>query len=257
MTSIYIAAHKPLSYDIEAPYVAVYVGEAATRNLPGLNPLLGEVEPDNAYFCELTAQYRVWKHVMPTLPSNVIVGFCHYRRFFTFDKTAENWDAVRGIKAKEIIADAFGKDCDVILPEPVRFEVQTWRNSLTVMRRLRRLRRPGVCLNLTEQYRAFHNKTDMETGLELLPVEHRSGFEQYLKTEGLSLYNMYIARCSTVDAYFSLMFPWLLALGNHIDLETRDTYQKRALAFLSERFASYYFMTHHKPSFSRVSLIQV
>ncbi len=76
---LFVSHHKPF-HQIDLPgYTPIQVGkEKATHQLNMIGDNTGDhISSLNPYFCELTAQYWVWKNVRADH-----VGFCHYRRFF-------------------------------------------------------------------------------------------------------------------------------------------------------------------------------
>lgn len=91
------------------------------------------ISAKNGGYCELTAQYWVWKNYLPSHPNVEYVGFCHYRRYMDFwnknDTYEQSFYNFRYIdKAsfasslfpkcnEQNIVTALSKDADVILPE--------------------------------------------------------------------------------------------------------------------------------------------
>lgn len=80
---IFMCAHKSVSF---LPPLCVAVQGGAKINPPIENTIpdcVGEgISEKNPSYCELTVQYYAWKNEEADY-----YGFCHYRRFFCFDKS--------------------------------------------------------------------------------------------------------------------------------------------------------------------------
>ena len=64
-------------------------------------------------------------------------------------------------------------------------------------------------------------------------------FEDWSKQNSLSSpCNLFIMKKKMFEEYCNFVFPILFELEKQVDLTGRDLYQKRALAFLSERLTS-------------------
>lgn len=81
---IIVCYHKPGKYISNEVYVPVHVGKATSKyNLPIQGDNEGEnISSLNYTYCELTGLYWAWKNIKADY-----IGLCHYRRFFTFEKS--------------------------------------------------------------------------------------------------------------------------------------------------------------------------
>ena len=247
---IYVITHKNIPLEIKKPHELFYVG-GSDVGLGRLNEISGySIASKNKQFCELTAHYWVWKNIIPTLHPNDYIGFCHYRRYFTFGNKI-SIDEIESFDPTDIICKIFNEGYNCILPTPLEFSQHTWiKNTI----KYKRLFTPYTKYRLIEQYDDNHILDDLLVAVDLLPIEHRNKFEKYIKTNyTLSAYNMYIARVKDFNDYFKLLFAWLFEVENKIDISSRDAYQSRLFGFLAERFSSYYFQTYMKPYFSDVT----
>lgn len=81
---IVVCYHKPGKYISNDVYLPVHVGKEISKyDLP----IQGDNEGDNISslnyaYCELTGLYWAWKNIKADY-----IGLCHYRRFFTFEKS--------------------------------------------------------------------------------------------------------------------------------------------------------------------------
>lgn len=79
--NIFVSCKKPCILPQSEIFIPIQTGAAkAKTHYAMLQDDEGEnISEKNEMYCELTAQYWVWKHV-----KSDYYGFCHYRRFFSF-----------------------------------------------------------------------------------------------------------------------------------------------------------------------------
>jgi len=250
---IFVISHKPITVELGKPFEPLYVGQAA-NSVSGLNDQTGNsISSKNSFFSELTAQYWIWKNILPTIDTNEIIGFCHYRRFFSYGLPVKNLFDVTKINHIEKISELLQNEADVLLATESTFPLKQHWFSKSIA--LQKLKFPWQSLTLFEQFELEHDKQDLLTAINLLPNEHKQDFINYLNGYKLSPYNMYAAKPAILENYFSTLFPWLFELEKRLDLSSRDTYQARLPGFISERFASYYFNKVHRPALTDVSFL--
>jgi len=250
----YIISHKEVDYPTSEGYEIIYVGDAANSGLKNINDRNGDnISELNPYFCELTAQYWIWKNHFPSKDSNDLVGFCHYRRFFSFDSTSSTPTELMESGSRSAINSCL-KDVEVILPEGITFPVkQHW---FSWSKKTGKLKFPWGKATLLEQWQTGHQYESLILATEILPKNHKKGFLEHLNTYELHPYNMYIARVKVLNEYFSILFPWLFEYKEFLNKSVRsDINQSRLFGFISERFASYYFSRNHKFTTIPVKLI--
>jgi len=135
-----------------------------------------------------------------------LIGFCHYRRFFSFGFAAKNLQDLTKINHHQEVSQLLDSG-DVVLPTKSTFPLkQHWYSK---SKTLGKLKLPWQSLTLFEQFELEHDIKDLRTAINLLPEEHRVDFTDYLNTTSLSAYNMYIAKSHALEEYFSTLFPWL------------------------------------------------
>jgi len=109
---IMVACHKPGPVYHDEIYTPVHVGRAISKFTDEMTDMIGDdtgdnISKKNEHYCELTAQYWVWKNYHDV----EFIGFCHYRRFFNISITKNNvhslfrdTDVIMvGVKTKEIV----------------------------------------------------------------------------------------------------------------------------------------------------------
>ena len=92
---IFIACHKPVNVYHDSVYIPIHVGRVISIYKEEMKNMIGDdtgdnISSKNPYFCELTAQYWVWKNIKDVK----YVGFCHYRRFFQTKITNDNVEEI-------------------------------------------------------------------------------------------------------------------------------------------------------------------
>ena len=198
----------------------------------------------NRYFAEITALYWIYKNT--TTP---FVGMFQYRRYLSLNNNSHypmiEFPSMRfrhlGINHLEGFSKEFLRDLelekkfilpwfathDIIISEPIK-------------------------LNTYEQYKQEHVISDLDLALKIIkekyPKMYDFAVENLNSQEGFYPTNMFITRREILTAYGDWLFSILLPLYEEIkdELKTRDTEQKLALAYLSERLFTIYFRYQQK-----------
>lgn len=161
---------------------------------------------------EMTAIYAYWKNLMKN-PD--YVGFQHYRRFF-------NQADFLDIEQYDFIDTQ---------PIPMMFNMSYFTGSPI----------PNfVPTDIKNGYAICHKIEDWNKMEELLKkTPYYEYFEEWSKQSQLtSPCNLFIMKKKMFEEYCEFIFPILFELEKMIDTSTYDGYQKRQLAFLSERLTS-------------------
>lgn len=90
---IFVACHKPFDVISNDVFTPIHVGRAVSRCKEEMTDMIGDdtgynISEKNPYYSELTAMYWAWKN----FHDSEYIGFCHYRRYFDGDITADNID---------------------------------------------------------------------------------------------------------------------------------------------------------------------
>ena len=166
----------------------------------------------NSKLNEMTAIYAYWKNLMKDAD---YIGFNHYRRLFKIED-------LNDIAEYDII-DA--------KPIPMVFNMSFFTRSPI----------PNyVPTDIKKGYAICHKIEDWNKMEELLKkTPYYVDFEEWSKQNSLtSPCNMFIMKKKIFEDYCKFVFPILFDLEQKINLEGRDGYQRRALAFISERLTS-------------------
>ena len=204
----------------------------------------------NRYFAEISALYWIYKNT-----KTPFVGMFQYRRFLSINNNANypiiEYPSMRfrhlGINHLKGFAKEFLHDLELekkyILPWFITHDV---------------IISEPIKLNSYEQYKNEHIISDLDKALDIINKKHPHMYDFAIQTlnsqDGFYPTNMFITRREILNNYASWLFSILLPLYDEIkeDLKTRDTEQKLALAYLSERLFTVYFRYHQKHSGLRI-----
>ncbi len=221
---LFVSHHKPF-HQIDLPgYTPIQVGkEKATHQLNMIGDNTGDhISSLNPYFCELTAQYWVWKNVRADH-----VGFCHYRRFFNIgSRITPNQISLSTFQKKQSILlniqriSELTKHFDCLLPQKTKL--------------------PGT---IRENYSLYHDPSDFLITEKILKRRHPEIWPQIDQALNSKIFyhgNMFVLPFPIFDHYMTWLFDILFEAQTLIDSESRDPYQARVFGFLSERLWTIY-----------------
>lgn len=222
---IFMVYHKPSPFLAAEPFVPIQVG--AGIDIPDVvcrDNTMDNIAEKNPNFCELTAQYWIWKNVRADY-----VGLMHYRRLISFtgcgewtfldfsDKTCERfgWNAGR--------IDALLRDYDILLPP-----------DDTVFP-------PGERGNVMTPYEFHcreHRKCDIDAAIaaihDLTPEYDRYAQKALCEDTHECFGNICVMRKDLFDSYSEWLFKILFEVERRIEIpENRE--DARLFGFLSER----------------------
>ncbi|GAA4834527.1 hypothetical protein GCM10023221_09110 [Luteimicrobium xylanilyticum] len=237
-TFVAVVAHKSSWVPDIDGYFPVVVGEGRREVvLDTTQPVyqddtLENIANKNANFCELTAQYWVWRNVEARYK-----GMVHYRRFLKAPGTGR-------VIGREEIANALS-DVDLLIP--YRWEV-AGEGIATI---------PKTVMN---QYGRAHAAGDLlETFAiveELFP-DYRNAFLKVMRDSKFFLANMYIGRQEVFDDYSEWLFAILDKFAASCDLREYGTaYQSRVYGFLSERLFTVWLEKNTTVRYRRLGMLR-
>lgn len=209
--SMYIIAHKIFNRPNVKEYIPLQVGAEGKEILEGYKQdnVGDNISIKNPNYCELTGLYWIWKNDA----ESDVIGISHYRRYFTKQKFFRN---INKILNRDQIENIFAKGYDVILPKKEIYKE-----------------------NAIEQYSISSGfKSDFETIREIIKRDHPdylNAFDKVMKQNRMHQYNMMVCNKKIFDNYCEWLFDILFKLEPTINLEERDSYQKRIYGFISER----------------------
>lgn len=207
--AIYVMTHKKINTNVPNYYKKMLVGaykDASDTEEYVRDDSLDNISRKNAYYCELTGLYWLWKNC-----NDDIIGLVHYRRFFykKWKKINEN-----EVLDEQTINQTL-KKYDIIVPAKSYYTE-----------------------SLKEQYNNNHYKSDLEKTREIISKdypEYVNAFDKVMKKNTCYAFNMFIMKKELVNEYCKWLFDILFKLEDLIDISSYDEYQRRIYGFLSER----------------------
>lgn len=188
----------------------------------GIN--IGEL---NKFYGEATGIYWIWKNYLKNLQSNDWLGFCQYRRLWLnnlFDQ-----------KQKKNISSLYSN--------LLNNDNKIFQNSETV------LLQPLILKdeNLLEQFEKIYGKNILNNCINLLPERDRDDFLKYLKSNKLSICNMFITKTKIFKKYCVNMFDWINKCYDYCQRENLLSGENTRLPiFMVERYTSFWFEKYSK-----------
>lgn len=164
----------------------------------------------NANYCELTAQYWLWKN-----DKSDIKGLVHYRRFFENNK----FNLTTNSKLKHIInvneIDNILKSYDLILPKKRNYIIETSYSH----------------------YIHAHMKEGLDVTEKVLKDNYPQYFKSYkkvIKRRKAHMFNMLIAKSKVFDEYSDWLFSVLLIVENNLNISEWSKSEARVFGYISE-----------------------
>ena len=217
--TMYILTHKKFDYeDIgeKTIYKPLLCGSAS------LNEDFGYIRDDtgdnisdfNKYYAELTGEYWVWKN-----DNSDIVGFCHYRRYFTkniFLNKLTSYDIQKSLD-----------DYDIILPQKICLGTDVLEDANL-----------SIDIQREEDYVLLRKILAKES------PEYLDSYDEFLNEKEIYNYNMFICRKEIADDYFKWLFNILEIFKDQTDFSQYEKGNARILGYLSERLLNVYVKKH-------------
>ena len=230
--SIYSVYHKPSFIIKNAVIKPIQVGfsndilDIDFRDNSGAD----NIYEKNDTYCELTAQYWMWKNDL----SSDFVGLMHYRRFFDFSEQKLEPNQL-GILEKDGFTLDFENTCglsetdiqrciegqDIILPVEWNVGSAGWKD---------------VRSNYAKS--PFHHLKDLQVVEDVIKEFHPQYlefFEAHMGSKMMCATNMFVMRRDLFDQYCTWLFAVLHELEKRIDITSYDEQERRVFGYLAER----------------------
>lgn len=220
--ALYVCLHKPFPVPRDPALVPIQVGAAlAGAAFPGcLGDDSGEnISAKNPSYCELTAQYWVWRN--RPAPR---VGFFHYRRYLYPGLAHKGLYRVEGAPTDKLLErldfarlPALARDYDLIAP-----------------------RGEDMRLSVRDHYAGakHHRAADLallEDIVRELSPEYVPAMEEYLGGSVCYFGNLYIMAWPLFERYCQWLFPILEEFDRRADWTGRGPQELRVDGYLAER----------------------
>ena len=205
----------------------------------------------NPNYGEYSFHYWLWKNYLNEL-KNDWIGFCQYRRFWTFNQNIEikDFNNFRNIIVRSIPEEY--QNYDVILGTPM--PINQFRLSKFVKKNLSTfIKNPSLIFdkkkrNLKFHFDMMHGQGNIDTAIELLDKHDRNDFKNFLNNSvSFNPNNMFICKSSKIlDNFYQSIFPWLERCEKKFGFNLEGYGLKRIYGFLAERYMPYWFQKNTK-----------
>lgn len=230
---IFVSCHKPVATVQNSMIYPVQVGAALTdKRLEGMayrdNDGADNISALNRKYCELTAQYFVYKNVEADY-----YGFLHYRRYLSFSKKYshavaysakeidENFAARYGLTEEKIAAEV--EKYDIIMPKPYYiFITNRFMYALAPSGKVKDL---DFCLKVIKRDYPEMYKTA----------------KRYMHCPMSYTCNMFIMKKELFRGYCEWLFDILKKFDEEVDCSGYNPVQGRVSGYLAERLLGVYF----------------
>ena len=244
---IFVSYHKKSPIIKSDVFEPIEVGRALKSPENNLKDIMigdneGEnISEKNPRYCELTAQYYVWKNY-EKLGNPDYVGFCHYRRLFNFNSDRRFCGPVlcgdvfeQLMMSGENVEKVVG-ECDILVPEQMKLEGYT----------------------ILSHYGNSHHIKDYQTALEILLnkyPEFKDSVKEYNCGPDGYFTNCYVMTREEFFAYMEWLFSILFEVDTKIP-EYKNFYDNRVVGFIAERLFGIYITQLKKSKEHKIKELQ-
>lgn len=245
MIKIFVACHKPAFVLKNELLYPIQVGAALSENrIEGmLTDDTGEnISKKNLMYCELTAQYWVWKNVTADY-----VGFFHYRRYMSFERVFPiNNDGTLSVGKNPtpyVEVDDIREDLSAYKLDEV------WMKSVICRYSMFTILRERINTTVYRQYCQFHNQKALDCVIDILKKkypEYKDAADEYLHSKEIYYMNMFIMKWELFAEYASWLFDILETYEKSEVYSEVAAVEKRLMGFLGERLFGIFYTFQRK-----------
>lgn len=242
--NIYISTHKASDSIENKFFTPIQVGTSVKGNkkLPDiLHDNTGDnISSLNPKFCELTAQYWVWKNS----PKADFIGFFHYRRYLSFNTKKQFPTDIWGNVVQDYINSDFTEKFR-LNPKTIKETIQHYDIILPKKKDIRTM--PNMGKNNYEQYTGSGYLHEQDLKILLQVIEEKSPdlltyAQKYFDDHMTYLNNMFIMRKEIFADYCEWLFDILFECENRIDYTFYSKEAIRTPGHLAERLLNIYIL---------------
>lgn len=221
---IAVVSHKDYQFPTDSMYIPYFVGPIIQEKQPSSLYLLdneGEnISHKNSNYCELTAQYSLWKNSTAS-----IKGLVHYRRHFfgknKFDKENPIQSVINSNQVKELL-----QQYDMIVPNKRHYYIET----------------------MWSHYEHSHHIEGLILAKKIIEEDYpdyTEAFNTVMNARSAHMFNMFIAKRELFDEYSAWLFDILEKIEKKLDIRSYSTYEARVYGFISELLLDVWIEYHH------------
>lgn len=224
---LFVCCHQPKEVPRHPLLIPIQAGAAlADRHFPGFfhDDTGDHISAKNRSYCELTAQYWVWKNVAADY-----YGFFHYRRYLYPDVRAKLAYQIELEPTLNLLDKLdYGKFADLIQQYDLIFP-----------------KGENMYLPVREHYASapFHHRKDLELMEQIVQEKHpemTEAVEIYLSDTICYFGNIYIMYCKVFDDYCAWLFPLLEEFDRRVGISRYSVPEQRVDGYLAERLLGVY-----------------
>lgn len=202
----------------------------------------------NSFYGEYSFHYWMWKNKISEIQSNEWVGFCQYRKYWSYNNKTNQINNLQDL-SNNLIKDIPEKynNFEVILGEPLF--INDFKLSKILKKGLRKvITQPKYIFNKNTRNIKFHfdlmhGEGNLDKAINLLESNDRKDFEEFVNSQvSFNPHNMFICRSKKILIdYYETVFPWLERCEKEFGFNLDSYGLKRIYGFLAERFLSFWF----------------
>lgn len=208
----------------------------------------------NKYYSELTGIYWAWKNT-----NSNIIGFCHYRRFFTAKADPQFHTLKRWLY---ILSGMYRRRTGLIYTSNVKFFKDKFLTSEETQDILKEhdaiLPHPRLLKTTVEEHYAHHHDINdlniLKNAIDKIYPTFINAYYEVLQNKYLYANNMFIMKKDDFEMFMKWWFDLLFEIEKNIDLNTKVGYQERALGFIAERLLNIW-IVHNSLKIKELPLI--
>lgn len=207
---ILVATHKKYWMPNDPVYMPIHVGSYGKKSFGYKRDDEGDnISGKNPYYCELTALYWGWKNL-----NAEYLGLCHYRRYFTRNKSLtckKKRRAILNFKDYEELLTKY----PILVGDKRRYYIETIRSH----------------------YNHTRQKIDLDHTEEIIRVEYPEyldSFNRVMNRTWAHMFNMFVMRRDYYELYCEWLFDVLNRLEKKTNIETYDKVEARVYGYISE-----------------------
>lgn len=228
---IFVACHKWTKIAKNSLLIPIQVGAALTEErYPGMicDNTGDNISEKNKEYCELTAQYWVWKNA----DYYDYYGFFHYRRYLSFKEVipvGENGivlkKKIRPYEELDSIPEdlaKYGLDAELMEQAIPDYDL------ITVLRE-------KLDVTVYQQFCQYHPKENLDVLLDIVEKrtpEYALAAHEYMGSKNIYYMNMYIMKRDLFHVYMSWLFG---ILNEYENVKETQNLEPRIMGYLAER----------------------
>lgn len=230
-TKVYIVSHKKVNLPKMKGYQPIQVG-MNKENFSGYirDNTKENIADKNANYCELTAQYWIWKNT-----NSDVKGLVHYRRFLENNSLT----LTQKSKFKHIVTDEeienYLNEYDLLIPQKRNYFIET----------------------LYSHYIHSHKKEGLDVTRKVIAnsfPEYLDSYDAVLNRKTAHMFNMIIAKKNVFDEYSAWLFDVLGQVESKLDISDWNQSEARVYGYISELLLDVWLDQHNDLKYKELSV---